>query len=552
MAIAQASTAHKIHSRLLGSRLLLMMLPLVAIIGCLLLLVVASMEVLSVARAYVGGEGLWSKAQKEAVYYLVRYAHSREEQDFQRYQDALTVPLGDRKARLELEKAQPDFAAVSRGFIEGRNHPDDVQGMATLFRRFRNVSYIDQAISIWSQGDHLLGLLQDTARRLRTEMTSGNPDPERVRRLVIEIETINEHLAPLEDAFSFTLGEASRWMHGMLTQLLVLAAVGLVAIAGLAMAAVMRRLGRAEGALRRSEARLLLAAKALENIAEAVIIVDVRRQIVSVNYAFHTVTGFLPEDAIGRTPDFLVTDHEMDETRAGLWRSVDERGSWEGEVRSVRKNGEAYPAWLSMAAVREDERGPVTHYVGVLKDITEQKRYEERLEYLAHHDTLTRLPNRVRFLERSREVLSRAARHGGAVGLLFVDLDGFKHVNDTHGHWAGDLLLRGVAKRLLASVRGEDLVARLGGDEFCVLLDGIKDSRDAATVAQKLLAELGQPFMLDGREATIAASIGISCYPQDGADIDTLLHCADAAMYRAKESGSNGILFHAGAAGAPA
>ena len=542
----RAENAYLLHSRLLGSRLLLMMLPLVAIIGCLLLLVVASMEVLSVGRAYVAGEGLWSKAQKEAVHYLVRYARSHEEQDFRRYQDELAVPLGDRKARLELEKAQADLTVAYQGFIEGRNHPDDVQGMAAMFRRFRNVSYIDRAIGIWEQGDHLITLLEDAARRLRAEVVSGSPDQERMRQILGEIEAINEHLTPLEDAFSYTLGEASRWMHGMLAQLLVLAAIGLVVIAGMAMAAVMRRLDRAEGALRRSEARLQLAAQALENIAEAVVIFDVKRNIVSVNRAFHAVTGFLPEEAIGRAPDFLVTDREKDDSSAGPWRAVEERGSWEGEVLGVRKGGEQYPARFSLAAVRESGLGPVTHYVGALKDITEQKRYEGRLAYLAHHDTLTRLPNRAQFLERSREVLSRAARHGGAVGLLFVDLDGFKRVNDTHGHSAGDRLLKSVAERLLACVREEDLVARMGGDEFCVLLDGIKNPRDAAIVAQKLIGELGRLFVFDGIELTIAASVGISCYPKDGPDIAALLQCADSAMYRAKEHGSNAFRFHSG------
>jgi diguanylate cyclase (GGDEF)-like protein/PAS domain S-box-containing protein len=548
----RAANAYLLHSRLLGSRLLLMMLPLVAIIGCLLLLVVASMEVLSVGRAYVAGEGLWSKAQKEAVHYLVRYSRSHEEQDFLRYQDELAVPLGDRKARLELEKAQPDLAVAHQGFIEGRNHPDDVQGMAAMFRRFRNVSYIDRAITFWTQGDHLIALLEDAAKRLRAEVVSGNPDEARVRKILVEIEAINEHLTPLEDAFSYTLGEASRWMHGMLTQLLVLTAIGLVALAGMAMAAVMRRLDRAEGALRRSEARLQLAAQALENIAEVVVIFDVSRNIVSVNRACHAVTGFLPEEAIGRAPGFLMTDREEDDSSAGPWHAMEARASWEGEVRGIRKDTEPYPAWLSLAAVRENELGPVTHYVGVLKDITEQKRYEGRLTYLAHHDTLTRLPNREQFLERSREVLSRAARHGGAVGLLFVDLDGFKRVNDTHGHSAGDRLLQSVAERLRACVREEDLVARMGGDEFCVLLDGIKDPRDAAIVAQKLIGELGRLFVFDGIELAITASVGISCYPKDGADIAPLLQCADSAMYRAKENGSNAFRFHSGEAEAAA
>ncbi|MBI3045589.1 MAG: GGDEF domain-containing protein [Betaproteobacteria bacterium] len=538
------------HPRLFGSRLLLMLLPLVTIVACLLLLVVASMEVLSIGRAYVGGEGLWSKAQKDAVYYLVRYARSREENDFRRYHKALAVPLGDRTARIELEKPQPDMGVAYRGFIEGRNHPDDVEGMATLFRRFRNVTYIDKAIGIWAEGDRLIAQLQDAARRLHREITSARSDEVTIGQLLFEIEAINERLTPLEDAFSYTLGEASRWMHGLLTQLLVLTAAGLVAVAAMAMAAVTRRLDRAEGALRRSEERLRLAAQALENTAEAIVITDTSRTIVSVNKAFYAITGYLPEEAVGRAPDFMISTRHDERFYAGLWHSVDEHGRWEGEIHSARKSGEIYPARLSLSAVRENELGAVTHYVGVLKDITEQKRYEERLEYLARHDALTRLPNRLRFLDRSREILSRAARHHGAVGLLFIDLDGFKGINDLHGHSAGDSLLRSAAERLLSCVREEDVVARLGGDEFCVLLDGINDPRDAAVAAQKLLGELGRPFQHGDHELSVSASIGISCYPQDGTGIDTLLQRADAAMYRAKDRGRNNYQFSSEGAGA--
>ena len=531
------------YSRLLGSRLLLLLLPVVTIVACLLLLVVASMEVLSVGRAYVGSEGLSSKAQKDAVYYLMRYARSREEGDYRRYEKALTVPLGARVARVELEKRETDLGIARRGFIAGRNHPDDVDGMAALFRRFHNVTYIDKAIAIWAEGDRLIARLQDVARELHDEVATGSPSEEKIARLLIEIVAISEGLAPLEDAFSNTLGEASRRMHGLLTQLLVLAAVGLVAVAAVVIATVMRRFDRAESALLRSEQRLRLTSQALENTAEAIVITDVNRTIVSVNKAFSAITRYLPEEAIGRTPDFLISNRLDERFLARLWDVVDRHGQWEGEILSVRKEGEHYPARLSLGVVREYELGPVTHHVGVLKDITEQKRYEERLEYLAHHDTLTRLPNRVLFLERSREILSRALRHHGEAGLLFIDLDGFKGINDSHGHLAGDSLLRSVAQRLLFCVREEDLVARLGGDEFCVLLDGINGPGDAAAAAHKLLGELARPFDFEGHELSISASIGISCYPQDGGDIEVLLQRADAAMYRAKDHGRNNYQF---------
>lgn len=185
----------------------------------------------------------------------------------------------------------------------------------------------------------------------------------------------------------------------------------------------------------------------------------------------------------------------------------------------------------------------MTHYVGVLTDISQRKQDEARLNFLAHHDPLTHLPNRTLFQERSNDAIVRAHRHGGLTGLLFIDLDRFKTINDSLGHAMGDLLLQAVAERLGVCVRESDLVARLGGDEFTVLIDELTEFQDAAIVARKVLDELAKPFSLLEHTLYISASIGISCYPQDGKDVQTLLRNADAAMYRAKEEGRNGYRF---------
>ena len=191
-------------------RLLRIVWPFLAVVVLLVLLGSTSIAILSSVRAYVGGEGLWSKAQKEAVYYLNRYADTRSEADYRQYLEAIAVPLGDRKAREELEKPRPDLAVARQGFIEGRNHPDDISGMIWLFRRFRNVSFIDQAIAIWADGDRQIGELMAVADALHTEVTGGKGDP-RHEALLSRINDINTRLTPLEYSFSATLGEASRY-----------------------------------------------------------------------------------------------------------------------------------------------------------------------------------------------------------------------------------------------------------------------------------------------------------------------------------------------------
>ncbi|HVK54415.1 MAG TPA: EAL domain-containing protein [Burkholderiales bacterium] len=293
---------------------------------------------------------------------------------------------------------------------------------------------------------------------------------------------------------------------------------------------------------RKSSEALRLAASALENIAESVIITDTERSIISVNKAFSAITGFAPEEVIGKKPDFLRCATYEENFYATIWGEVRETGRWKGEIRSRRKGGEVYPELVSISAVR-DESGIITHYVSVASDITKFKQDEARLDFFAHSDPLTRLPNRTRFQDRCEQMLIRTRPRRGIVGLLFIDLDNFKTVNDSLGHSAGDSLLQAAAERLGECLRDGDVVSRQGGDEFAVLLDELRDPQDAALVAEKLLHVLSKPFLLGGHKIFISASIGISCYPQDGIDVDTLLKNADAAMYRAKEHGRNAYQF---------
>ena len=218
----------------------------------------------------------------------------------------------------------------------------------------------------------------------------------------------------------------------------------------------------------------------------------------------------------------------------------------DGEVWDRRKNGDVYPKWLSIDAMR-DADGRVTHYVGVSSDISRFKQSERDLERLAHYDALTGLPNRILFRDRLQQAIAMAQRQGTTAALLFLDLDGFKGINTTYGHRTGDALLAALAERLGACVRGSDTVARFGGDEFAVVLPSLTDSSAAAVVARKIRDGLTTPFVADGHQIAVTTSIGIALFPQDGDDIDDSLEYADTAMYQAKEQGRNGYRFFSAA-----
>ena len=271
-------------------------------------------------------------------------------------------------------------------------------------------------------------------------------------------------------------------------------------------------------------------------------ITDARSRIVYVNRSFTKVTGYAPKDVAGKTPRVLHSSRQGPEYYARMWKALQASGRWAGEIWNRRKNGEIYPEWLSITAVRSGT-GKVENYLAIFSDITLRKREERELYDLATHDALTGLPNRSFFNEQFRQAMARAKRAGRLVALLYLDLDGFKPVNDLLGHGSGDKLLRTVARRLRRLVREEDTIARLGGDEFAVILEHLARPQDAVPTARKLLRALSRPYRLGGRRASVTASVGIAVYPLDGDSVETLLRRADRAMYRAKKGGGNAYRF---------
>jgi diguanylate cyclase (GGDEF)-like protein/PAS domain S-box-containing protein len=292
-----------------------------------------------------------------------------------------------------------------------------------------------------------------------------------------------------------------------------------------------------------SETKLRLAGKTVESAAESIIVTDQRGFIVDVNPAFSMVTGYEREEAIGRSPRMLRSDRHTVADYQTMWSIVRDDGKWQGELWSRRKNGEVYPEWVSICAVRSDS-GEVTHFVTVATDISQRKVSEERLQYLANYDALTQLPNRAAFNHHLEHAIHQASRHARRLAVLFVDLDRFKMINDSLGHEAGDRVLREAAGRLHDCVRAADTVCRLGGDEFVILVEDLASVGAVAGIAEKILQAIARPFVVEGQEFHITASAGIANYPDDGTDRQQLLKNADVAMYRAKEMGKNKFQFY--------
>jgi diguanylate cyclase (GGDEF)-like protein/PAS domain S-box-containing protein len=296
---------------------------------------------------------------------------------------------------------------------------------------------------------------------------------------------------------------------------------------------------------RKAEEHLLLWSKVLENSVEGIMVTDADNAIVTVNQAFTRVTGYALEEVRGKNPRLLQAKRQDRGFYQNMWAAITETGHWQGELWNRRKNGEVYPQWTSISTLR-DSQGAITHHIGVFSDITERKAADERIRYLAHYDVLTGLANRTLLQARLEQALAAARRDRTYVALLFLDLDRFKNINDSLGHYSGDTVLQAVGERLRACVREGDTVARLGGDEFVIMLPDLRAGDDAARVAEKVFGAMAHPFFIAGHELNLTLSLGISVYPDDGNEIGSLIKNADAAMYHAKEAGRNNYQFYTG------
>ncbi len=281
---------------------------------------------------------------------------------------------------------------------------------------------------------------------------------------------------------------------------------------------------------------------------DAMIITDDQGRIQRVNRRFVEMTGYSPEDVFGKTPSILKSGRHDDRFYRNLWKQLTDSGSWQGEIWNQRRNGEVYPQWTSISLIRDD-KGTIIHYLSSMVDVSKQRRAEAEVEFLAYHDSLTGLPNRVLLFDRLNQALARSSRSGSIGASVFMDLDRFKNINDSLGHLVGDGMLKEFARRLKKLVRKDDTLARLGGDEFMMVLNELGPDQESATnkvlsIAEKFKASLAEPYHIREYELHTTSSIGVTLFSGDGETAEDIIRRADTAMYKAKEEGRNAIRFY--------
>lgn len=385
-----------------------------AIVLCLLILAAFSFELLSSMRAYVGGESLWSKSQKDAVFHLQQYASSGAPAELRQFRAEIDVMVGDHQARVEMNKPRPDFKLVQQGFIRGGINPDDVRSMFVAYRRFDRVGYMQRATRAWVAADRYMMQLNEDGTQLQSEIESGSQSTQRIQSILADVLVLNAELTPVEKEFVAALSDASRMTYRVLQAIM-----------------------------------------------------------------------------FGATPGLLLF----------------------GVVLSLR----------------------------ILKH---RRHIEDRVSYNASHDNLTSLPNRVLLKQTLDLAVSRHARSRTRLAVLCMDVDRFKVINDSLGPEFGDALLQQIAVRLYKHSPVGTTLARMGGDEFVALVENQEDVMSAASCAQQLAKQLSAPYILGGKDCHVTISIGISIFPSDGSDSQTLLKAADVAMYKAKESGRDNCQYY--------
>jgi diguanylate cyclase (GGDEF)-like protein/PAS domain S-box-containing protein len=283
---------------------------------------------------------------------------------------------------------------------------------------------------------------------------------------------------------------------------------------------------------------LSIADSLFNNSSEGICITDAHERIVEVNPTLCSLTGYAKEELLGNTPKMFCSGLQSDEFYAEMWKSLKSSGQWRGELWNRHRSGSLYASRLNISAICDDE-GKVTHYLCIQADITAAKVYQQRLEKNANYDDLTGLPNRLLLMDRVHQAMAQAQRTGLLLAICYLDLDGFKAINDSYGHEAGDQALIEGARRMARSVRTGDTVARVGGDEFVILLWGLKDRDECDQTLSRVVADIASIQSLGPLDVALTVSIGVSLFPVDGTDVSSLMAQADSAMYQSKAAGGS-------------
>jgi diguanylate cyclase (GGDEF)-like protein/PAS domain S-box-containing protein len=518
-------------------RLLRLVSPFVAVVLFQAFLAGLSLETLSSVRAYVGGEGLWSKGQKNAIHFISLYSQTGDEHFFDRFKVAVAVPLADRAARYALEQRTPDLNAARDGFMGGGNHPDDIPGMIWLFRYFQDAPYMAAAIRHWRETDPFLDQLASLGDAIHEELSSASSIAGRVEVRREQIDLIDRRLAPIARAFSESLGEGSRSIKFLLTIANLLSAISLVFLIVWHTRKMIKQRLTFENALKVEKER---AQVTLASLGEAVISTDAGGRLEYMNPMAERLTGCTAAEAGGSPSSlpFSIVDEVTGEANDRLIDQCLCKGITLDHQILVRRDSSEVAVSITGAPLHSD--GKAAGAVLVLRDVTIEREFVARLSWQASHDALTGLVNRREFETRLGKALDKLSHKPSQHSLMFLDLDQFKVVNDTCGHAAGDQLLKQTSDLLQENLRTHGLLARLGGDEFGVLLEDC-DANSAAGIAERLrLAVQELRFVWNGCVFNISVSIGLVHVAEAGA-IEETLRAADMACYMAKEKGRNRV-----------
>lgn len=535
------------QKRTLGaSGLLGIVWPFIAIVLFQALLGCMSLYVLSAVRAYVAGESLWSKGQKDAIYYLNLYADSRSEAIFLKYEEAIAVPWGGHDLRAALNQPSPDLEAAREGILKGGNHPDDVASLIWLYQNFHNYSFLKSAIEKWKVGDSYLVKLGAVAQEMHRDISSGRASTDDIQRWQSQILAINNGVTPSAKAFSDALGEGSRTILQVLMITNLATALVLIALALLWTHKLLSQRHAFADALQMEKERAQIT---LESIGDAVITTGVNGLVAYMNPAAERLTHWKAEQAQGLP-------------LAELFNLLDENAQLEGfkQIEHIlggeldcgtaqskliqRLDGSTVSVTLVGSPIQSF--GKTSGTVLVLHDMTQERQYIANLSWQATHDALTGLSNRREFEYRLEQALHNQTRQPGRHSLMLLDLDQFKLINDTCGHAAGDELLRHICALLQSGLRERDTLGRLGGDEFGILLENCP-----AGNAEKIAENLRQTvqnlhFVWKGRPFVTTVSIGLVHITQVPTTLEASLRAADMACYMAKEKGRNRVqVYHA-------
>ena len=508
------------------------------LLGAVLLLfclMFAAIQITSGVRAYTSGEAMWSKAQKDATFYLMQYSVTSDVEDWDEYRHHIAVPLADRRARLALEDDRLDSETQERiafaGYLAGGNDPKDIPMMIFLFRWFAWQPQFAKAIDIWREADQHILAIERVAAEMREEWQSGSPDEERLQDLRQRLHNLDYDLRPLEDAFSRVLGDAARWVQNALLLTMIGTSILLVLVGVWLNRLITEERFDAEARLRAT----------FEQASVGMAHVSLDGRWLEVNDRLCEILGYERSALLQRSVKDVThpDDREKHQRDLEVMRR-DGHGEITIEKRYVCADGRTIWANVNVAAVRDSHRR-LLYFAAVIDDITESRRLSEQLSHQATHDALTGLINRYEFERRMQQAIDRSRVEGVENALCFLDLDQFKIVNDTCGHVAGDALLKQVSTILRRCIRSNDTLARLGGDEFALLLEACP-AESARAVAEKVrLAIHDFQFTWEEQQFNLGASVGVVPFNADDKDINSIMSAADTACYAAKEAGRNRV-----------